>query len=143
MAGGRRKKLHVSRLFSFSCAKPPLRDDHSNIGGPGYSRIVFANDPDCFEAANLNYGSNYVSTTKYTIATFIPKSLFEQFRRVANIYFLISACLAFTPLAPFSSVSAVLPLVVVIGATMVKEAVEDWRRNQQVLILFLLLLPCL
>ncbi|ONK81340.1 uncharacterized protein A4U43_C01F27980 [Asparagus officinalis] len=133
MAGGRgrRKKLHFNKLFSFSCLKPSPTDDHLNIGGPGYSRVVFANEPDCFEANILNYGNNYVSTTKYTLATFVPKSLFEQFRRVANIYFLFTGCLAFTPLAPYTAVSAVLPLVVVIWASMAKEAVEDWRRNQQ------------
>ncbi|ONK66265.1 uncharacterized protein A4U43_C06F5920 [Asparagus officinalis] len=129
--GGRRRKIRLSKLFSFSCRNPTPNEDHSNIGGPGYSRIVFANDPDCFEANNLNYSTNYVSTTKYTLATFVPKSLFEQFRRVANIYFLVTACLAFTPLAPYSAGSAALPLAVVIGATMVKEAVEDWRRRQQ------------
>ena len=133
MAGGRRKKLHFSKLFSFSCAKPSLHDDHSNIGGPGFSRIAFANETDRFEATNLNYVGNYVSTTKYTLASFVPKSLFEQFRRVANIYFLITGCLFSTQLAPYSASSSILPLIVVIGVTMAKEAVEDWRRRQQVL----------
>ncbi|KAJ6795622.1 putative phospholipid-transporting ATPase 9 [Iris pallida] len=133
MGGGRRRKrLHFSKLFSFSCGRDTaLQDDHSQIGGPGFSRIAFANDPDCFEAAGLDYGTNYVSTTKYNLATFVPKSLFEQFRRVANVYFLVSGCLAFTPLAPYAAVSAIIPLIVVIGATMAKEAVEDWRRNLQ------------
>lgn len=82
-------------------------------------------------AAAGGYRSNYISTTKYSAATFVPKSIFEQFRRVANIYFLVTACLAFTPLGPFKGATAVAPLVVVILATMVKEAVEDWRRKQQ------------
>uniref|UniRef100_A0A1D1ZCM1 Phospholipid-transporting ATPase n=1 Tax=Anthurium amnicola TaxID=1678845 RepID=A0A1D1ZCM1_9ARAE len=131
MAGGRRKKIRFSKIYTFSCGKHSLQEEHSHIGGPGYSRLAFVNDPDCFEANNLNYSWNYVSTTKYNVATFIPKSLFEQFRRVANIYFLITGCLAFTPLAPYTPVSAILPLIVVIGATMVKEAIEDWRRFQQ------------
>ncbi|XP_008787943.2 putative phospholipid-transporting ATPase 9 [Phoenix dactylifera] len=131
MARGRRSKFHVSKLYSFACGRSGFKEDHSQIGRPGFSRVVYANDPDREHAINLNYGSNYVSTTKYTLATFIPKSLFEQFRRVANIYFLVSGCLSFTPLAPYSAVSAILPLIIVIGATMAKEAVEDWRRNQQ------------
>ncbi|KAJ6838750.1 putative phospholipid-transporting ATPase 9 [Iris pallida] len=56
MAGGRRKKLHFSKFFSFSCGRgSALRDDGdpSRIGGPGFSRVAFANDPDCFEARNL------------------------------------------------------------------------------------------
>ena len=65
---------------------------------------------------------------------FIPKSLFQQFRRVANIYFLVVACVSFSPLAPFSSLSILAPLIVVIGATMAKEGVEDWRRRKQVIL---------
>ncbi|KAK1299213.1 putative phospholipid-transporting ATPase 9 [Acorus calamus] len=131
MGGERRRKIHFSNILTFTCGRASFKEDHSQIGGPGFSRVAFANDSECFEAWNLNYPSNYVSTTKYTLATFLPKSLFEQFRRAANIYFLVVACLSFTSLSPYSPFSSVLPLVIVIGATMAKEAVEDWRRNQQ------------
>lgn len=135
MSGATRKKLHFSKIYAFSCGKSSFKEDHSQIGGPGFSRVVFCNDPGCFEAGIRNYDTNYVSTTKYTLATFVPKSLFEQFRRVANFYFLVVACLSFTPLAPYKAVSAVFPLIVVIAATMAKEGVEDYRRNMQVNIL--------
>ncbi|KAJ8772202.1 hypothetical protein K2173_027379 [Erythroxylum novogranatense] len=131
MPGGRRKKQHFSRIHAFTCGKSSFRGEHSLIGGPGFSRVVYCNEPESFEAGVLNYGSNYVRTTKYTLATFVPKSLFEQFRRVANIYFLVCGILAFTPLSPYSAVSNVVPLIVVIGATMAKEALEDWRRKKQ------------
>lgn len=39
------------------------------------------------------YSSNGITTSKYTIINFIPKNLFEQFRRIANIYFLINCIL--------------------------------------------------
>uniref|UniRef100_A0A0D9X7E4 Phospholipid-transporting ATPase n=1 Tax=Leersia perrieri TaxID=77586 RepID=A0A0D9X7E4_9ORYZ len=77
------------------------------------------------------YPGNAISTTKYTAASFVPKSLFEQFRRAANCFFLVVACVSFSPLAPYRAVSVLLPLVVVVGAAMAKEAVEDWRRKQQ------------
>ena len=35
------------------------------------------------------YTKNHISTTKYTCATFIPLNLFEQFKKMANLYFLI------------------------------------------------------
>ncbi|KAL4205060.1 hypothetical protein AMTRI_Chr01g135270 [Amborella trichopoda] len=131
MAGRRRKRIHFSKIYTFSCGRSSFKEDHSQIGGPGFSRVVFCNEPDSPEAVLLNYGNNYVSTTKYTVATFIPKSLFEQFRRVANVYFLVAGCLAFTPLAPYTAISAIAPLLFVIGVSMVKEAVEDWRRQKQ------------
>uniref|UniRef100_A0A7N1A1N6 Phospholipid-transporting ATPase n=2 Tax=Kalanchoe fedtschenkoi TaxID=63787 RepID=A0A7N1A1N6_KALFE len=129
MGGGRRRRLHLSKIYSFKCGKQAFKEDHSQIGGPGFSRVVHCNDP--AEADLRDYRNNYVSTTKYTLATFLPKSLFEQFRRVANFYFLVTGIMAFTPLAPYQAVSAILPLIVVIGVTMAKEAVEDWRRRKQ------------
>ncbi|CAL9248344.1 unnamed protein product [Arabidopsis halleri] len=131
MAGERIKGMKFSKLYSFKCLKPFSREDHSQIGSRGYSRVVFCNDPDNPEALQLNYRGNYVSTTKYTAASFIPKSLFEQFRRVANIYFLVVAFVSFSPLAPYTAPSVLAPLLIVIGATMVKEGVEDLRRRKQ------------
>lgn len=129
--GGRRKKLRFSKIYSFRCGRAAFKEDHSHIGGPGFSRVVYCNDPDCFEAGIRKYADNYVRTTKYTLATFLPKSLFEQFRRVANFFFLVTGILAFTPLAPYSAISAIVPLIIIVGGTMVKEAVEDWRRRKQ------------
>uniref|UniRef100_A0A7N0UN04 Phospholipid-transporting ATPase n=1 Tax=Kalanchoe fedtschenkoi TaxID=63787 RepID=A0A7N0UN04_KALFE len=133
MAGtGRRKKLHLSKIYSFRRhGKAKFAKEHSQIGGPGFSRVVWCNEPSSVEAGIRNYGDNYVRTTKYTVVSFLPKALFEQFRRVANFYFLVTGILSFTPLAPYSAVSAILPLIVVVGATMVKEAIEDWKRKQQ------------
>ncbi|KAK4417773.1 putative phospholipid-transporting ATPase 8 [Sesamum alatum] len=131
MTGPRRKGIRFSRLYSFSCFKSSFRDQHGQIGQKGYSRVVYCNDPDNPDQLVLRYCSNYVSTTKYNAFNFIPKSLFEQFRRVANIYFLVVACVSFSPLAPYTASSILAPLIAVIGATMAKEAVEDWRRRKQ------------
>ncbi|KAJ4848217.1 putative phospholipid-transporting ATPase 9 [Turnera subulata] len=131
MTEGRKRRLRLSKIYSFRCAKGFSKDDHSQLGTPGFSRVVFCNEPDSLEAKSRRYCSNYVSTTKYNVATFLPKSLFEQFRRVANFFFLVTGVLAFTPLAPYTAVSAIFPLIVVVGATMAKEGIEDWRRAQQ------------
>ncbi|WOH15411.1 hypothetical protein DCAR_0934949 [Daucus carota subsp. sativus] len=130
MANGRRK-LRLSKIYSFRCGKKSFMDNQSLIGEPGFSRVVYCNDPSCFEASISRYPGNYVRSTKYTLVTFFPKSLFEQFRRVANFFFLVVGILAFTPLAPYTAVSAILPLTIVVGATMVKEGIEDWRRKKQ------------
>jgi hypothetical protein len=36
----------------------------------------------------IKFISNQISTSKYSILTFLPKFLFEQFRKYANIFFL-------------------------------------------------------
>ncbi|XWS44176.1 hypothetical protein CRYUN_Cryun15aG0021900 [Craigia yunnanensis] len=131
MARVRKRSIHLSKFCSFVCCRPSSTDEHAQIGQKGYSRVVFCNEPDIQDQIRLKYRGNYVSTTKYTAANFIPKSLFEQFRRVANIYFLVVACVSFSPLAPYSAPSILVPLIVVIGATMAKEGVEDWRRRLQ------------
>ncbi|KAI4303737.1 hypothetical protein MLD38_039334 [Melastoma candidum] len=133
MANGdrQRRRSHPSSVHSLSFGRQSSEEVLSLIGGPGFSRLVFCNDPHCLQASILKYAGNHVSSTKYNIATFLPKSLFEQFRRVANVYFLLCALLSFTPLSPYSALSNVLPLVVVIGVTMGKEILEDWRRQMQ------------
>ena len=135
MGGGKKKKQHLSKIHTHSFRIPSSNGEHSQIGGPGpgFSRVVFCNDPQCLEATSLKFETNYVRTTKFTLATFVPKALFEQFRRVANVYFLIGAILSFTSLSPYSAVSTVLPFVVVVGVTMGKELLEDWRRKRQVI----------
>lgn len=138
MSGGRRRKVLLSKIYALRRGKAAFKEDYSQIGGPGFTRVVFCNESEAGDrGAATSYGDNYVSTTKYTLVTFFPKSLFEQFRRVANFFFLLVGCLSFTPLAPYSAVSAIIPLVIVIGVTMVKEAVEDWRRKKQVKVAYI------
>jgi hypothetical protein len=40
---------------------------------------------------------NSISTTKYTLLTFVPLNLFYQFCRLANLYFLIIAIVQLIP----------------------------------------------
>lgn len=74
--------------------------------------------------------SNYISTTKYTVLTFLPLNLFEQFRKKANLYFLIIACLALFPFSPKNPIFSWLPLLFVLAVSAVKEAFEDYKRYQ-------------
>ncbi|PKU83339.1 Putative phospholipid-transporting ATPase 4 [Dendrobium catenatum] len=132
----RREKLRWSKIYTFNCARanPELIDfanPFNGLQGPGFSRKVQCNQPSLHRRKPLHYPSNYISTTKYNIITFLPKAIFEQFRRVANLYFLLAAVLSLTPIAPFSAVSMIAPLAFVVGLSMAKEAVEDWRRFMQ------------
>ncbi|KAI5057196.1 hypothetical protein GOP47_0027211 [Adiantum capillus-veneris] len=129
MAESRRRRVKWSHVYSFSCLKHHAHDEpSSHMGCEGFSRVVLINRPNEHQVA---YPSNWVSTTKYNLLTFFPKALFEQFRRVANIYFLFAAALSLTPLSPFSASSLIAPLVFVIGVSIAKEGVEDWQRFLQ------------
>ncbi|KAL4093422.1 hypothetical protein PRIC1_010856 [Phytophthora ramorum] len=78
------------------------------------------------------YWTNTVRSSKYTALNFLPKSLFEQFRRVANFYFLIISLLQLcTDLSPTNEYSTIGPLMLVLTATMIKEGLEDRGRHQQ------------
>ena len=73
---------------------------------------------------------NTVSTTKYNLFTFLPKGLLLQFSRLSNIYFLITAIIQSIPLiSPLTSLTAILPLIFVLGVSMIREAIEDLVRN--------------
>lgn len=123
----------MSNLYSFSCFRPDIvqSEGQHSLQGPGFSRVVYCNQPRLHQRKPVKYPTNYVSTTKYNIITFLPKAIFEQFRRVANIYFLMAAILSLTPVSPFQAVSMIAPLAFVIGLSMAKEAMEDWRRFMQ------------
>ncbi len=56
--------------------------------------------------------------------------MFEQFRRIANFYFLIIAILQFVIDSPVSPFTSVAPLVFVVTTTFVKQAYEDWLRHK-------------
>lgn len=89
-------------------------------------RTIYCNDRDANQLSNFQ--GNSVSTTKYNILTFLPKGLFEQFRRVANLYFLMISVLSTTPISPVSPITNVVPLSLVLCASLIKEAFEDWKR---------------
>ncbi|XP_011096893.1 probable phospholipid-transporting ATPase 5 [Sesamum indicum] len=132
--GRRKQKLKWSKLYTFSCLRPTTDESAPTerlLGQPGFSRVVFCNESQLHKSKPNKYPNNYVSTTKYNLITFLPRALFEQFRRVANLYFLLAAILSVTPLAAFNPVSVIAPLVFVVGLSMLKEAIEDWHRFLQ------------
>ncbi|XP_057841905.1 probable phospholipid-transporting ATPase 4 isoform X2 [Cryptomeria japonica] len=129
-----KRKLNWSKLYSFKNCLKSSKESYPPqlLEGPGFSRVVYCNNPDLHRKKPLKYPSNYVSTTKYTVISFLPKALFEQFRRVANLYFLFAAALSVTPsLSPVSPISTIAPLAFVVGLSMLKEGIEDFRRFLQ------------
>uniref|UniRef100_A0A3Q1EZM7 Phospholipid-transporting ATPase n=1 Tax=Acanthochromis polyacanthus TaxID=80966 RepID=A0A3Q1EZM7_9TELE len=80
---------------------------------------------------NRHFPSNAIKTTKYTLLLFIPMNLFEQFHRLANIYFVGLAILNFIPVVnAFQPEVALIPICVILSLTAMKDAWEDFRRYQ-------------
>ncbi|RQM25593.1 hypothetical protein B5M09_001368 [Aphanomyces astaci] len=123
--------LLAAENVSASGRRVPISTSESGLP-PG--RVLFINDRSATSAAMAKLGltcaSNVVRTSKYSVLSFIPKNLMEQFRRVANFYFLIISLLQLaTPYSPTNQYSTIGPLVLVLVATMIKEAVEDKVRH--------------
>ncbi|GBP07068.1 Probable phospholipid-transporting ATPase VD [Eumeta japonica] len=74
--------------------------------------------------------NNKIRTTKYTLLSFIPKNLFEQFHRIANLYFIFIVLLNWVPAVnAFGKEIAMLPVLFVLGVTAIKDLFEDRRRH--------------
>ena len=76
-----------------------------------------------------HFKDNRIDTTKYNIITFLPKALIIQFVRLANVYFLVSAILQCIPIiSPLAPASAVVPIVIVLSVSIIREGIEDYAR---------------
>ncbi|KAH6908304.1 phospholipid-translocating ATPase [Coprinopsis sp. MPI-PUGE-AT-0042] len=116
-----------------------VEDLFSKKREPGPRRTVYINenlpedyrDPKGRVKKDHIYATNQVITSKYTVLTFLPRNLLEQFRRIANIFFLFIAILQFFTI--FSTISpglVILPLLIVLGITAAKDGYEDVKRHQ-------------
>uniref|UniRef100_A0A8C3W4T4 Phospholipid-transporting ATPase n=1 Tax=Catagonus wagneri TaxID=51154 RepID=A0A8C3W4T4_9CETA len=67
-----------------------------------------------------------IKTSKYNAFNFLPVNLFEQFQRLANAYFLFLLFLQLIPqIASLAWYTTVMPLMVVLSITAVKDAIDD------------------
>ena len=75
---------------------------------------------------------NSISTSKYTYYNFLPKILFEQFSKIANIYFLIIAFFqVFKEISNSNGKPVILfPLFIVVSVNGIKDFYEDWKRKK-------------
>lgn len=74
----------------------------------------------------IKYASNRISTGKYSVWSFIPCFLFEQFRRWANIFFLFIALMQQIPdVSPTGRYTTLVPLLFILSCSAIKEIIED------------------
>ncbi|TWW71587.1 putative phospholipid-transporting ATPase VD [Takifugu flavidus] len=101
-------------------------------GSNAERRTVYGrNRPQLLEYSNSskNYKGNGIRTTKYSLLTFIPMNLFQQFHRAANLYFVFLALLNWVPaVEAFQKEITMIPILVVLVVIAIKDALEDYRR---------------
>lgn len=111
------------------------------------TKSLFSRSPQAIEEANANKGprhiyimdhsknsafgyfGNYISTTKYNFATFLPKFLFEQFSKYANLFFLFTSIIQQVPnVSPTNRYTTIGTLTIVLLVSAIKEVMEDLKR---------------
>uniref|UniRef100_G3U7G2 Phospholipid-transporting ATPase n=1 Tax=Loxodonta africana TaxID=9785 RepID=G3U7G2_LOXAF len=90
---------------------------------------VKANDRSFHEQPQFK--TNAIRTYKYNVFTFLPLNLFEQFKRVANFYFLILLILQTIPqITTLAWYTTLVPFLLVLGVTAIKDLVDDVTRHK-------------
>uniref|UniRef100_A0A8C2L3H3 Phospholipid-transporting ATPase n=1 Tax=Cyprinus carpio TaxID=7962 RepID=A0A8C2L3H3_CYPCA len=114
-------------------AGPFLKTERKGPAAMIQQRVVMPSWTEHEEIKELqkSYSRNKVRTTKYTFLSFIPKNLFEQLHRFANLYFVFLAALNFVPIVnAFQPEISIIPIVFVMSITAVKDLWEDQRRRK-------------
>lgn len=122
----------VNQTQSWYSAPRQVSEKYSPQRSPGKRRTVLSRwgpHQDEYHSISKAYKGNAIRTTKYSILTFIPMNLFQQFHRVANLYFLFLALLNWVPVVEaFQKEITMIPLVLVLTVIAIKDALEDYRR---------------
>uniref|UniRef100_A0A803VY05 Phospholipid-transporting ATPase n=1 Tax=Ficedula albicollis TaxID=59894 RepID=A0A803VY05_FICAL len=105
------------------CSWQVKANDQRFYDQPSFKRRIFL----CFKKSK--YAGNAIKTYKYNPITFLPLNLFEQFKRAANFYFLVLLILQSIPqISTLSWYTTLVPLLLVLGITAVKDLVDDIAR---------------
>ncbi|AOA62983.1 Aminophospholipid translocase (flippase) [Komagataella phaffii CBS 7435] len=81
---------------------------------------------------NKAFCDNNIKSSRYTLATFVPRQLYAQFSKVANCYFL---CISIMQMIPSWSTTGtyttIIPLMVFVSISIAREGYDDWKRHRQ------------
>jgi phospholipid-transporting ATPase len=81
-------------------------------------------------AHSLLYLHNSVSTSKYSVITFVPRFLFEFFSNYANLFFLFTGSIQLIgTLSPTSRYGTIFPLIAIFIMQATKDLIEDGKRH--------------
>ncbi|ETE68840.1 putative phospholipid-transporting ATPase IC, partial [Ophiophagus hannah] len=107
------------------CSWQVKANDRAFYEQPQFKETIFL----CIKKSK--YARNAIKTYKYNPITFLPLNLYEQFKRIANFYFLILLILQTIPqITTLSWYTTLIPLLLVLGITAVKDLVDDIARHR-------------
>ncbi|XP_072462060.1 phospholipid-transporting ATPase IC [Notamacropus eugenii] len=107
------------------CTWQVKANDRSFHEQPQFMKTTF------FCLKESKYANNAIKTYKYNAVTFLPMNLFEQFKRAANTYFLTLLILQAIPqISTLAWYTTLVPLLVVLGITAIKDLVDDVARHR-------------
>jgi len=118
-----RDQFNIKILFN----KYILRKNISDSIDATKPRIINMNDRQ--SNGEFSYCDNHISTTKYNVATFLPKFLFQEFSKYANLFFLCTSAIQQVPnVSPTNRYTTILTLMCVLIVSAMKEIIEDTKR---------------
>lgn len=110
------------------CLTEPLLKQLESPAKPKGQRIVW------FDGSTQpsKFVKNGVDNTKYTVLSFLPLVLFNQFKDFFNLFFLFVVFTQFIPQLQVGFLFSYLaPLIFVLSVTMIKETYDDLQRRQR------------
>ncbi|CEO98647.1 hypothetical protein PBRA_006761 [Plasmodiophora brassicae] len=99
---------------------------------PSARSLIFCGNGCAYTQPALSFPPNRVRNQKYSLISFLPLVLYDQFRFFFNLYFLIVAISQFIPELQVGVLfTYVAPLVFVLTVTISKEAYDDFQRYRR------------
>ncbi|PNJ19271.1 ATP10A isoform 2 [Pongo abelii] len=121
--GRRRRREGRTRTVRSNLLPPPGAEDPAAGAAKGERRRR--------RRCAQHLADNRLKTTKYTLLSFLPKNLFEQFHRPANVYFVFIALLNFVPAVnAFQPGLALAPVLFILAITAFRDLWEDYSRHR-------------
>ncbi|XP_064898103.1 phospholipid-transporting ATPase IK isoform X4 [Columba livia] len=107
---------------------------------PAFTWEVRANDRNyhaqfrrksAFCLSKRKYAGNAIRTAKYNVLTFLPLNLYEQFHRMANVYFVFVILLqAFPEISTLPWYTLLFPLSCLLAIRALRDLIDDIGRHQ-------------
>ncbi|XP_074211258.1 phospholipid-transporting ATPase IC isoform X2 [Camelus bactrianus] len=120
-----REAEEIQEPFKKDCTWQVKANDRSFHEQPHFMNTKF------FCIKESKYANNAIKTYKYNVFTFLPLNLLEQFKRAANLYFLILLILQTIPqISTLAWYTTLVPFLVVLGVTAIKDLVDDVARHK-------------